>query len=555
MQNKTCKTCATEFTITAGDLEFYEKMGVQAPLWCPDCRFKRRAVWRNEKTLYKRICALCNRNVISMYHERAPHPVYCNDCWFSDKWDPKAYAMDYDFNRPFFDQLAELLAKVPQSATYSSAALGPNINSEYSNFAGANKDGYLVFNSGPSNENVSYSRGLTYCRDAFDIYFGSNAERTYEGINVHKTSGVRYAHNVNDSFDSWLLQNCSNCSNCFGCVNLRNGQYQFFNEQLSKEEYAVRVAEIVGSYAKLEEAKEKFSAHVLKYPRRENQNLKTVNSSGNYLLETKDCDMCFEVEGAENVKYDFSSKDIKDSMDVLGHGRKAELMYEAVGAGIGQRIIATWWSENSTNIEYSFAITGSVSDCVGGVALKNAKFMILNKQYEEAEYRKVREHIVNELKSLGIYGSFLPPQYSFFAYNETVGQDNMPMTKEQAIAEGFKWEDNLPETKGKETLIAENIPDHITDVEDSILNETLACTNCSRNYRLTKAELTLYRDLSLPIPRHCWQCRFQGRIKRRGPMKVFDRTCAKCNKVIKTSYAPDGPDIVYCESCFQAEVA
>jgi len=571
MEEKFCRGCNMSITIEARDFEFYDKMGIQAPPYCPDCRFKRRALWRNERTLYRRTCQMegCGKSIITMYHERNPHPVYCNDCWFSDKWDARDYGLEYDTSRPFFDQLGELLRTVPQTATYASNAMGPNINSEYTNFAGANKDCYLIFNSGPSNENVGYSRGLMFCKDSYDLYFARNIERCYDLINSNKCAGVRFGHNVTDCLDSWFLMNCSGCSNCFGCVNLRNGQYQFFNEQLSKEEYRARVEEIVGSHQKIEEAKRKFYDHILKFPLRANQNLKSVNSDGDYLMETKDCHHCFEVGDAENVSYAFSSRGgLKDCMDVLGHGRKTELMHDVVDAGLGSRIVASWWSENSNNIEYSFAIRGSVSDALGCVSIKNAKFCILNKQYPEEDYRSLREHIVNELKELGVYGSFIPPTYAFFAYNETVGQDNLPMSKDEALAQGFKWEDNLPETRGQETLTADQIPDNILVVTDGILKETLACINCGRNYRLTPAELAFYRDMSLPVPRVCWNCRFTDRIHRRGPMKLYGRTCAKCNKEIKTSFAPrppapdgttDGgqanrPEIVYCEQCYQQEV-
>src|SRR3989338_4508030 len=98
--------------------------------------------------------------------------VYCNNCWLKDLWNPQFYAMDYDSARPFFEQLSELSRKVPKSATYASIGTGPNVNSEYTNFAGGNKDCYLCFNSGPNNENCGYSRGLMECRDTFDSYFG-----------------------------------------------------------------------------------------------------------------------------------------------------------------------------------------------------------------------------------------------------------------------------------------------------------------------------------------------------------------------------------------------
>ncbi len=125
---KTCQNCKMNFALDATDLGFYEKMGVPPPALCPECRFKRRAVYRNERMLYKSVCKLCGASVITMYHPASPYTVYCNDCWASDKWDPATYVKEYDPIQPFFDQLGELTRKVSKTATYSSSSLGPNIN-------------------------------------------------------------------------------------------------------------------------------------------------------------------------------------------------------------------------------------------------------------------------------------------------------------------------------------------------------------------------------------------------------------------------------------------
>ena len=82
-----------------------------------------------------------------MFHPRAPYVVYCADCWHSDKWDPFSYGRDYDVERPFFEQLQELMHVVPKYALYRSGVL-PSVNSTYENFSGGNKDCYLVANSG-----------------------------------------------------------------------------------------------------------------------------------------------------------------------------------------------------------------------------------------------------------------------------------------------------------------------------------------------------------------------------------------------------------------------
>ncbi len=566
-ETKTCVACKTEFTLDATDLGFYEKMGVPAPNMCPTCRFMRRSIYRNESTLYKSTCKLCGRSVVTMYNpkpasparlasERAggsPYTVYCNDCWLSDKWDPLSYAKEYNLSRPFFEQLKELSQKVPKSATYSSYATGPNINSEYTNFSGGNKDCYLCFNSGPKNENCAYCRGIMKTRDTLDTYYAQETERTYEGVNVQKSTGIAWGQNVLECLDSWFLLNCTGVQNCFGCVNLRHKSYYFFNEPLSKEEWKKKVGEIAGSYEKVEETKKRFAEHALKFPRRQNNNLKSVGSSGNYIFESKNCVSCFEATQCEDVRHSFSIKLTKDSFDLIGHGRYSELLLEGVGVGVSQRVIGSWWVEGSHNVEYSFATRAS-EYCFGCDGVRNGKYSILNKQYSEEEYNKLRAHIIEELKNKNLYGLFMPPELSPFAYNEAIGHDNIPLTKEEAIGKGFRWQDDIPATRGKETVKQENIPDHIKDVPDSIVNEILACIVCGRNYKIIKPELAMYKKALIPIPRKCFQCRHKERIERRGSFMFFDRACAHCGKTIKTNFPPDSPEIVYCELCYQQEV-
>jgi hypothetical protein len=553
-ETKICQNCKSEFTVEPDDFAFYEKMGVPAPNLCPKCRMKRKLVWRNERTLYKNICKLCDKSVITMYNPDSPYVVYCSDCWQSDKWDPKSYAQEYDIKRPFFEQVKELSMKVPKSALYISASTGPNINSDYTNFAGGNKDGYLIFNAGPHNENCGYSRGIIKAKDIFDVYFGDDIERIYEGVNIHKSTGIAWGQNVVGCLDSWMLMNCSGCQNCFGCVNMRNASYCFFNEQLTKEEWKKRVAEIAGSHAKITDATVRFEEHVKKFPMRENNNLKSVNSLGNYIFESKNCHSCFELAFSEDVRYSIFSKVAKDCFDIVGFGRLCELVLEGAAVGISRSVIGSWCVENSQNIEYSLAIRGS-EYCIGSDGAKNVKYMILNKQYTKEEYTELRGHIVDELKRQGAYGLFFPPDLAPFAYNEAISMENYPLTKEQALAEGFRWEDNIPQTTGKETLKPDQIPDHIKDVPESILNEVLACVTCGRNYRLIKPELEMYRRALIPIPRKCFNCRHLDRVRRRGPLQLFDRTCAKCGKGIKTNFSSERPEIVYCESCYQQEVA
>ena len=70
--------------------------------------------------------------------------------------------------------------------------------------------------------------------------------------------------------------------------------------------------------------------------------------------------------------------------------------------------------------------------------------------------------------------------------------------------------------------------------------------------------------MEIPIPRRCFYCRHKNRIKKTNPFKLWHRKCMcdktnhehqnKCPNEFETSYAPDRPEIVYCEKCYQREV-
>lgn len=55
----------------------------------------------------------------------------------------------------------------------------------------------------------------------------------------------------------------------------------------------------------------------------------------------------------------------------------------------------------------------------------------------------------------------------------------------------------------------------------------------------------------------CQNCRHYSRFAWRNPAKLWHRKCMKpgCTNEFETSYAPDRPEIIYCEGCYNNEVA
>ncbi|MCX6723511.1 MAG: hypothetical protein NT094_05660 [Candidatus Staskawiczbacteria bacterium] len=486
-----------------------------------------------------------------MYNPKRPYIVFSYDYYNSDNWDPYEFGMVYDKSRSFFDQLKKLLEKVPKCAVYLSPGDGPSIESPYANYAGGLNNCYLVFNSGPGEE-MMYSRGLRNCRQAVDCYFGTQLEECYECVNVQQSSKVFWGNNSSSCLDSYFIEDCRGCSNCFGCVGLRNQKYYFFNEPLFKEEYQERVLKIFGSYDKIKEAKNKFESHRLKFPSRQTNNFKTVNSTGDYLFECNNVHDSMEAVKSEDSKFIFSTTKVKDSMGIIGYGTQSELLLECVGTGYSSKVIGSVATSLSHDIWYSFFLN-NCKNCIGCDSLKNAEFCILNKQYTKEEFEVLREHIRQELTEKGLHGLAMPQYIAPFAYNETIGQDNFPLSHDQALKLGLSWEDEIQETHGKETIKISELPDNIRDVKDSITKEILACEVTGRNFKITPQELSFYKKMNIPLPRKSFFTRHLDRLARRGPYQLFDRNCVHCGKEIKTSYAPDHQEIVYCEECYQKE--
>ncbi|MBP7805289.1 MAG: hypothetical protein KA052_03680, partial [Candidatus Pacebacteria bacterium] len=242
-----------------------------------------------------------------------------------------------------------------------------------------------------------------------------------------------------------------------------------------------------------------------------------------------------------------------------------ENAYECVTCGEGSynlKYCFNCWSE-SRDLEYCAYGIGS-SNCFGCVGISKKNFCILNKQYSKEEYFELRDKIIKHMDelpyhdSLGrvyTYGEFFPAEFSPLAYNESLAQDYMPLDSKEAKDKGFLWrEPNIREFQT--TTNGADLPDLIGDVQESITKEIIACIDCRRAYRIVPIEFQFYKKVLLPLPRKCHNCRFLDRFKFINPPKLWHRSCMNegCQNEFETSYSPDRPEIVYCESCYQQAV-
>src|SRR3989338_5592517 len=555
-QVKTCQNCKKDFTIEPNDFGFYEKINVPPPTFCPECRLQRRLVWRNDLSFYNRSCDLCRKKIISLYHPEKPLTVYCNKCWWSDKWDPKSYGKDIDFSRSFFEQYRELQDKVPLLSLFNDDGVG-SVNCEYTQNTTFPKNCYMgamtwfsedimyyYVIAGPETRNVL---------DSMDIFHYSQV--IYDSIFLEHSYNCRSCYYSTGLNDCSFCYDCKGCSNCFMCVNLRQKKYCIKNKQYTKEDYEkILESYHLDTYSGNEKAKKEFTEFLSTQIRRFANIRNSTNCTGDALLNCKNTKDSFFARGCENARFLWRSNEIKDSYDLTPSGKCSEC-YEGLTPDHDYRALFSIYSLKSQEIAY-------VENChsskylFGCSGIKHCQYCILNKEYSKEEYFKLKDRLIKHMKEIGEYGEFFPSSMSHFGYNETMAQEYFPLSKEEAIKKGYKWWDKIQKTTDKGTLEIDEIPDSILDVKESILNEVLTCVECKRNYKIVQNELIFYKKHSIPIPRKCFYCRNSERLKFENPFKLWRRHCMKkgCENKFETNYAPDRPEIVYCQKCYQQEV-
>ncbi|MBI4213313.1 MAG: zinc-ribbon domain containing protein [Chloroflexi bacterium] len=98
----TCRDCGASFVFTSGEQEFYASKGfTNEPSRCPDCRANRNrsresggyaggyssggGFERRERQLFPAVCANCGKDTMVPFQPRGDRPVYCSDCFESQR--------------------------------------------------------------------------------------------------------------------------------------------------------------------------------------------------------------------------------------------------------------------------------------------------------------------------------------------------------------------------------------------------------------------------------------------------------------------------------------
>lgn len=537
------------FVITDDDKKFYAKMGVPEPTLCPEERHRRRHAFINDYNFYKRKCDKTGKAFISIFPPKSEYRVLSQEAWFSDDRDDKAEGRDFDFSRSFFEQFDELMHEAPQLGIIGMN----NENCDYCESVANCRNCYLI--SECSNcEDCAFSYWIQKSHYSFDCFYGHGCQWCYNCMHCRNGYELLYSAHSDDCAHSFFLEYCQSCRDCIGCVNLQNKQYYIFNKPYSKEVYEQKKKEFqFHTRSGVIAFEKKFQTFLQTQPRKALQITQTEGCSGNYIQNAKNCREVFHCYDAEECRYgEHVWRGARYCVDSNSAGRNAELLYETTNSGIDSYNVKycrycwgckdTEYSNQCKNSQYLF----------GCVSLKpNNKYCILNKQYTKEKYFRLRDKIIEHMKQTGEWGEFFPLSLSLFGYNDSVSGDEMPLSKEEVLERGGKWQEDVPESRYEGALY--DIPDSIVDVPEDILRKVLVCKASGKHYRLIKQELDFYKKLEIPVPDVCFHVRLRKGIQRSFPMKpLYERVCEQCHQKVRSMYKKG---FVICPSCIRNLIA
>jgi hypothetical protein len=458
------------------------------------------------------------------------------------------------------------------------------------------KGSYLMFGSWFS-ENCGYGQTVLESKDCWDCLFIRNCELCWGSIDSSKCYQTHWSQKCADCTDSAFLYDCRGCQNCLFSWNLRKKSYHVWNKPVSKEEFEKVRRETFGSATALAKAKEGFAKAVREQALHKFMTgERNTNVSGEFIYNSKNVSKSYYIHDGQDEKYAVrGGKGQKDAFDVFGV-HAGELAYDCNNIDFSSRALFCVNGENHLNVEY-LVDSFNMKNSFGCISMRGKEYCILNKQYDKESFEELRTRITAHMDSMPYtdrkgrvskYGELFPIEIIPNAYNHTLAQDYVPLTEERAAELGYAWEQ--VEEKGYEpTKTGKELPERIAEVDDAILKDIILCEaweadkkkaqehGCTKAFRINPNELAIYRKWGIPLPRKCPNTRLFELWRMRNLIDLYKRKCdcagtasengnyknsvshshgqSHCEVSFETSYSPDHPETVYCEQCYQAEVA
>jgi hypothetical protein len=452
-----CSITGEKWMMDEDEIAWFKKFNVPPSRYSPQTRLKLAMGYFIVFDMWYNKHADTGAPIISTTHPASGIRVLPDKEWFER--DFSSDAMDLDFTTPFLDQLYALTRCVPVAASFNYKV--PENSIAFISLG--DHDSFFVL--------ACRSKRSFYCGNAIDIEDSAelvsveNARESYGVVHSQRIYNCRFLLECYDCISSSFLFDCRNCEFIFGGTNLRNKKYVWFNEQLSKEEWEKRFAEVdLASRQQVDQYHQKFLMLLREqgiWP--ENFNINAVDSTGEYVYESTNIkDGYYVTRGCrdlEQVAYAFgipsescycTSAPIGSSDCYYGIGQK-----ESSHTRFAMSIL-----ERNINTEYC-NMCHDCENCFGCVGLRRKKFCILNKQYTEEEYWKTLDALKVAMLERGEYGELPPMKFGTQHWSGSGAHVIFGQTKEECLKLGAV--DFEPGADGAEGPVVDPAPIRLID--------------------------------------------------------------------------------------------
>ena len=589
---RTCKWTGEEFPIFQLQKTIEESMGMtyQQDI-SPSAMFRSISMFRNERHLYKNISVKSGKPLITMYSTESKVNVYDTPEFWAEDFLSTKQSIPTKLDE-MIQAFATLSVQVPKLAKINDR----NENAEYANYVGSCKNIYMSFLSYYEAEDVYYSYYTIPGKDIVDCFYIKNADLCYESINVFDSYAIFFSYNINNSQNCYFSFDLDNCHHCLFCHNLRGKSYYIHNTEYSKSEFEAYFSQMKANMKKYSELQKYLTDYQNILSSAIYQHVNQVNSEKCIWDTLVNCNrsiLAFDSrESNESVNVRWWP--FEKCLNIIGWYADYVVNSWRVGAGVaGEMSSRILWCYNTYTSHDIVSCQDLIwcSHMLFCCGLKNKEYCILNKQFSKQEREELSDAIIKNMKLAGMYGQPLPHELSRFPYNDTVANDLFPI-KSVVIGDQIKiinpngegivtvlqpdmfisdaildlggqekikikrrtrdTEINIPEHFQK--IWAQDLPDSIDDVDDTILDKVIMCEVSGRPFRIIGPELTFYRKHGLPLPRRHHDIRHQARRDRRPQRNLYLRNCDNCWIEMLSVYKQESEFKVFCEACYNKEI-
>ncbi|MEK7665374.1 MAG: hypothetical protein AAB337_00655 [Patescibacteria group bacterium] len=550
---RTCALTGQTWEMTDEEIGWYKKFNVPPSKLAPITRLRQLSGFASGVSIWWKAHAITGKPILSFVHPDNPFHVITDKEWFGND-----YVNGYRWNSSdlFFDQFRKLALSIPVGALRDD---GSNINCIGVDLIGA-QDCYMAFGCGDAKRLMYGYMSGTDSEDCVDFV---NSGRSRECFSVNLSTvlfACTYAFNSHASLHCTFIFDCRDCEFCFGATNKRHKKYLWFNEQLTKEEWQERRANVdLSRWSVNEEYLARFNILMAEAVWPEHDNEAVEESTGQNLIKCTRCQTCWWVIESTDLYSCWACLKQETAAFCVwtGWGSDCYQSVDLVNAQNAKFCVRVW---RSINVEYSMDCY-ECQNCFGCFGLRHKQFCIFNNQFSEQEYWFKLDEIKCAMLERGEYGMFFSGDFSQNGFQFSMGKMYFEYTPEEYTAFGAPHFDPtrgaviMPKSIDPEgTILISEIPDALEEIDPAtFVGKAIHDPVLKRNFSVTPQEFDFYKAHQLPFPREHFLTRIKKLTRHSDSPVSFETTCYVCHRTItayKNIFFQERN--IHCRACYLA---